>query len=56
MDTSKLIQLGITAAAVWAAWKYGNGFVKTAAAGVAGYVVANQVPLVRDGVNTRLVA
>lgn len=56
MDTQKLLTMAITAGAVWAAWKYGNGFVKTAAAGVAGYVVANQVPFVRDGIKTQLVA
>lgn len=57
MDTaSPLFKLLITGAAVWAAWKYGSPEVKGMALGVAGAIVLNQLPVVRDGANVRLVA
>ncbi len=55
-DLSQLTKLAITGAAIWAAWKYGNAEVKGMALGAAGVVLLNQLPVVRDGANVRLVA
>lgn len=49
-----LVQVGLTGAVVYAAWKWGGPEVKGAALGVAGVVLLNQVPVVRDGMYTRL--
>lgn len=56
MDTTKLVPLAITAAALYAVWKFGTPEMKGAALGVAGLIAINQVPVVRDGVTARLVA
>lgn len=48
MDTSKLMNIAIAAGIVYAAWKYGSGPVKGAALGVAGVIVAKNVPYVQD--------
>lgn len=48
MDTSKLMSIAIAAGIVWAAYKFGNGPVKGAALGVAGVIVARNVPYVQD--------
>jgi hypothetical protein len=56
MNTSALMTLGITGALLWAAWKYGNAEVKGMALGAAGVVLLNQIPVARDGLNTRLLA
>ncbi len=56
MNTTALVPLAITAGVLWAAWKYGNGAVAGLALGAAGFIIANQIPVVRDGLNQRLVA
>lgn len=59
MDTSNLsplMKLLITGAAVWAAWKYGSPEVKGMALGAAGTILLNQLPVVREGADVRLVA
>jgi hypothetical protein len=56
MDTTKLVPLAITLAALFAAWKWGNGEVKGMALGAAGFVLLNQLPVARDGLQARLVA
>ncbi len=56
MDTSKLVTLAVTLGALYAAYRFGNGAMKGAALGVAGVMVANNLPYVRDGLQTRLVA
>lgn len=53
---SPLVKFSITAAALYAAWKYGNAEVKIMALGAAGAIVLNQLPMVRDGASVRLVA
>ncbi|MDB5966150.1 MAG: hypothetical protein JWQ72_2650 [Polaromonas sp.] len=44
MDQAKLMSLGIAAAILYAGYKYGNPIVKTMALGVAGGIVARQIP------------
>lgn len=57
MDLSNpLVKLAITTGVIFAAWKYGNGVVKTMALGAAGVIALNQVPFARDGAGVRLVA
>lgn len=51
---SSIVKMAIAGAALWAAHKFGPGFVKVAAAGVAGVLVVNQIPVVRDAMNVRL--
>lgn len=51
-----LMKLAITGAALFAAWKWGNAEMKGMALGAAGVIILNQVPMVRDGANVRLVA
>jgi hypothetical protein len=49
MDTSKLMNLGIAAAIVYAAYKFGpNQAIKAAALGVGGVIAAKQIPFVKD--------
>ena len=55
-DLSPLMKLLLTAGALWAAWKWGNPEVKGMALGAAGYLLLNQIPVLRDGTNVRLVA
>lgn len=56
MNTTGLLSLGITAAFLFAAWKYGNAEMKGMALGAAGFIVLNQIPTVRDGASVRLIA
>lgn len=42
------MSIGIAAAMVFAAYKYGNGMVKGAALGVAGVIIGKQIPYVQD--------
>ena len=56
MDTSKLLAIGALGALLFAAYRYGSPEMKGAALGVAGMVVINQLPIVRDGLQARLVA
>jgi hypothetical protein len=59
MDTSTLspaVKLAITAAALFAAYKYGPEWVKGLAIGAAGTIALNQIPVVRDGAGVRFVA
>ena len=51
-----MLKLAITVGALWAAYKYGPSEVKGAALGIAGMMVINQIPVVRDGLSVRLVA
>lgn len=44
MDTAKLVNLGIAAGIIFAAYKFGPAPVKAAALGVAGVIVAKNVP------------
>lgn len=53
---SPLAKLALTGAALWAVYKYGPNWARGMALGAAGVVALNQVPLVRDGANVRLVA
>lgn len=55
MNTGALMSVGITLAVLWAAHKYGPAPLKVAAAGVAGFMIINQIPRVRDGVGVRLI-
>lgn len=45
MDSTKLMSLGIAAAMVWAAYKFGPPEVKGAALGVAGIIFLKNVPV-----------
>ncbi len=42
------MSIALAAGIVFAAWKFGNGPVKGMALGVAGVIVAKQVPYVQD--------
>jgi hypothetical protein len=53
---SPAMKLALTAAALWAAYKYGNNTIRGLAMGAAGAIVLNQIPVVRDGADVRLVA
>jgi hypothetical protein len=53
---SNLVKLAITAGVLFVAWKYGSPEVKGMALGAAGAIVLNQIPVVRDGADVRLVA
>jgi hypothetical protein len=44
MDSTKLTQLAIAGAILYAAWKFGPVSVKTMALGAAGVIVARNVP------------
>ena len=50
MDQKALIPLAVTAAAVFAAYKFGPAWAKAMALGVAGVVVAKHIPIVQDAV------
>lgn len=45
---SNVMSLAIAAGLIFAAWKFGDGNVKGMALGVAGVVVARQIPYVQD--------
>lgn len=47
-DKETLMKLGIAGAILWAAHKYGNGYVKAGALAVAAGVVAKRIPYVKD--------
>lgn len=53
---SPLMKLLVTAGVLYAAWKYGSPEIKGMALGAAGVIALNQLPVVRDGANVRLVA
>lgn len=48
MDTESMKKLAIAGALLFAAFKYGNNYVKTGALAVAAGVVAKRVPYVKD--------
>jgi hypothetical protein len=50
----KFLPLLAVAGVVYAAHRYGSPVVKGAAYGVAGLVVLNQIPVVRDGLYARV--
>lgn len=51
MDTSKLMNLGIAAAIIYGAYRFApSPAVKAMALGVAGVMVANQIPYVKDAI------
>lgn len=55
MDTSSpLFKLALTAAALWAAYRYGPAWMKGLAIGAAGTIALNQIPVVRDGAAVRV--
>jgi hypothetical protein len=53
---SNLVKLAVLAGVLYAAYKYGPAEVKGMALGVAGSVLLNQIPMVRDAAQVRLVA
>jgi hypothetical protein len=53
---SNLVKFAALAAALYAAYRYGPAEVKGMALGVAGIVLINQIPMVRDAAQVRLVA
>lgn len=49
MNLNSLMKPALALAALWAVYKYGpNNAVKGAALGIAGVVVAKQVPVIKD--------
>lgn len=48
MDKASLIRIGVTAAALFAAYRYGNAQVKAMALGAAGVVVLKNTPFVNQ--------
>lgn len=56
MDFSKLVPLLITGGLLYAAYKFGPPEAKGMALGAAGVILLNQIPVARDGLQTRLVA
>lgn len=59
MDTTNLspaVKLAITLAALYAAYQYGPAWMRGLAIGAAGTLALNQLPVLRDGANVRLVA
>ncbi|MGQ0750600.1 MAG: hypothetical protein ACT4PS_08705 [Betaproteobacteria bacterium] len=48
MDSQKLMSLALAAGIIYAAYKFGPAEVKGAALGVAGVIVARQIPYVRE--------
>lgn len=48
MTTDDMKKLGIAAAILFAAWKWGNPMVKGGAIAVAAGVIAKRVPYVKD--------
>lgn len=53
---SPLVKIAITLGVLYAVHKYGNADMKVAAMGAAGFVIANQIPYVRDGLQVRALA
>jgi hypothetical protein len=47
-DQTQLVKLGVVAAVLFVAYKYGNDAVKAMALGVAGVVIAKNTPYVQD--------
>lgn len=59
MDTSQInpwVKVAIAAGVIYAGWKWGSPEVKGMALGAAGVFLVNQIPVVRDGANARLLA
>lgn len=54
--SSPLMKLLLAGGVIAAAYKWGNAEMRIAALGAAGFIALNQIPTVRDGLNTRLVA
>jgi hypothetical protein len=54
MDTTKLVPLAITLAALYAVYRWGPGAAKGMALGAAGVVLLNQIPVVKQGLNAPL--
>ena len=52
---SPVMKLLVAAGAVYAAYHFGGSVVKTLALGAAGYMVLNNIPVLQDGLQTRLV-
>lgn len=50
MTTAQMTSLGIALGICFAAYKFGPATVKAAALGVAGVIVAKQVPYLQDAV------
>jgi hypothetical protein len=48
MTTEQLTSLAITAGILFAVFKFGPGYAKGAALGVAGVIVAKQIPYVQN--------
>jgi hypothetical protein len=48
MSQADLMKYGIAAAAIFAAYKYGNGLTKGAAVAVGAIVVAKRIPYVKE--------
>lgn len=53
---SPIMKLAVTAAALYWAYKHGSPEVKGMALGAAGAMLLNQIPVIRDGAEVRLVA
>lgn len=53
---SPIAKLALTAGVLYAAWKWGSPEMKGMALGAAGVIALNQIPMVREGANVRLVA
>jgi hypothetical protein len=47
----EMIQIAITSAALYAAYKYGNAAVKMGAVSIAAVMIANRIPVVQDVVS-----
>jgi len=48
MNQSDLMKLGIAGAILFAAHKYGNGYMKAGALAIAAGIVAKRIPYVKD--------
>lgn len=56
LNTQGLVPVAITVGVLFAAWKWGPvPVLKGLAMGAAGYMVANNIPVVRDGLHVRVV-
>lgn len=53
-NASPLMKALFAAAALYAAYKYGPAWMKGLAIGAGGFMVANQVPVLRDGLTQRV--
>jgi hypothetical protein len=56
MNTNALLMLALTGGAIYLAWKHGGAFSKAAAAGVAGYMIANNTPIIQGTLQARVLA